>query len=139
VTTEKTNLLKITDFVREQIIVWIEALRSGEYKQARGSLEKNDGFCCLGVGCKLFIEESKIEKNRYGFIEGATPDFQLAAPKWLQRINNDFRTRVGANISLADLNDSSSSTHGYCPVHCPSHSFDEIADMLQLVYLEGAL
>lgn len=28
---------------------WLEALRSGNYKQARGCLKREDGFCCLGV------------------------------------------------------------------------------------------
>ncbi len=29
---------------------WLKALRSGEYKQCRGSLAKhNQGYCCLGV------------------------------------------------------------------------------------------
>jgi hypothetical protein len=34
---------------------WVEALRSGEYDQARGVLHDRDngGFCCLGVLCKV--------------------------------------------------------------------------------------
>ena len=32
---------------------WIEALRSGNYKQAEGQLRDNDGFCCIGVACDL--------------------------------------------------------------------------------------
>ena len=32
---------------------WIAALRSGEFKQAFGELQKNDGYCCLGVLCKV--------------------------------------------------------------------------------------
>ena len=28
---------------------WIEALRSGKYKQARSALRTNEGHCCLGV------------------------------------------------------------------------------------------
>lgn len=32
---------------------WIEALRSGEYKQGKHSLQKEDKFCCLGVLCKV--------------------------------------------------------------------------------------
>lgn len=33
--------------------LWIDALRSGDYKQTRGALHKEDGFCCLGVLCDL--------------------------------------------------------------------------------------
>jgi hypothetical protein len=28
---------------------WLAALRSGEYKQCRGMLAANGGYCCLGV------------------------------------------------------------------------------------------
>lgn len=33
--------------------LWLEALRSGEYKQVRGFLHTDKGFCCLGVACDL--------------------------------------------------------------------------------------
>ena len=40
---------------------WIAALLSGEYKQAKGKLYDGEGYCCLGVLCKVlggeFIEE----------------------------------------------------------------------------------
>ena len=33
---------------------WLEALRSGEYKQGRGALRnKDDEYCCLGVLCDV--------------------------------------------------------------------------------------
>lgn len=32
---------------------WVEALRSGEYKQTQGRLRDSDSFCCLGVLCDL--------------------------------------------------------------------------------------
>ncbi len=38
---------------------WVEALRSGEYSQTRGILADDRGFCCLGVLCELYIEETK--------------------------------------------------------------------------------
>ena len=34
---------------------WSDALRSGKYKQSRGALHNNEGFCCLGVLCELAI------------------------------------------------------------------------------------
>lgn len=36
---------------------WIEALKSGEYKQAREALRNVRGFCCLGVLCDLYMKE----------------------------------------------------------------------------------
>ena len=32
---------------------WIEALRSGQYKQGQGYLKSGDKYCCLGVLCNL--------------------------------------------------------------------------------------
>ena len=32
---------------------WVEALRSGEYKQTQQKLRDDNGFCCLGVLCDL--------------------------------------------------------------------------------------
>jgi hypothetical protein len=36
---------------------WVAALRSGQYQQNRGSLRRNDAFCCLGVLCELHRQE----------------------------------------------------------------------------------
>lgn len=38
---------------RELIMKWIEALRSGLYKQGKGQLRDGDDFCCLGVLCDV--------------------------------------------------------------------------------------
>lgn len=44
---------------------WVTALRSGEYKQARGSLvaveDGERGYCCLGVLCQLAADEGVCE------------------------------------------------------------------------------
>lgn len=37
---------------------WVEALRSGEYRQGEGYLQDHEGkFCCLGVACEIFSLE----------------------------------------------------------------------------------
>jgi len=40
---------------------WVDALRSGEYQQTQERLRKEDGFCCLGVLCDLYIKENNVE------------------------------------------------------------------------------
>ena len=40
---------------------WVEALRSGEYKQGQAVLCKDDAFCCLGVLCDLAVKAGVIE------------------------------------------------------------------------------
>lgn len=32
---------------------WVEALRSGGYKQAKSYLKAKEGYCCLGIACKI--------------------------------------------------------------------------------------
>ena len=45
---------------------WVDALRSGEYKQTRGALRGDDEgnepkFCCLGVACDLYAKETNVD------------------------------------------------------------------------------
>jgi hypothetical protein len=55
---------------------WIRRLRSGEYKQGKFALRKNnDKYCCLGVACIVYsdlVEELHWETDhlgRYCFID----------------------------------------------------------------------
>ena len=32
---------------------WVDALRSGKYKQTRSALRHGDTYCCLGVACAV--------------------------------------------------------------------------------------
>lgn len=53
----------------EVMELWIEALRSGEYKQAKERLKSQSGeFCCLGVLCDLATKDGgpQWEKDDYG-------------------------------------------------------------------------
>jgi hypothetical protein len=106
---------------------WANALRSGKYKQGVFKLQSEEGHCCLGVACEIFIPKDKqkrfeADNNR---LFGGMPGFeQPNAPQWLSSINRDFTRKTGAGLS--DLNDD-----GY--------SFDEIADLIELVYVHKAL
>lgn len=51
--------------IKERLIKWAEALESGKYKQASGFLRRKNHFdgpeflyCCLGVACEVFREET---------------------------------------------------------------------------------
>ena len=39
--------------IRQRIINWIAALKSGQYEQGENFLCKNNKYCCLGVATKL--------------------------------------------------------------------------------------
>ena len=45
---------------------WINALRSGKYKQGRRKLRDGDYFCCLGVLCDLVNKDNWIYSPEYG-------------------------------------------------------------------------
>ena len=40
---------------------WVAALRSGQYEQTEGVLRNSYGFCCLGVLCDLYSQETGEE------------------------------------------------------------------------------
>jgi hypothetical protein len=47
---------------KEHRKLWIDALRSGDYKQATSQLRYEDGFCCLGVACDLWMKSGDAPK-----------------------------------------------------------------------------
>ena len=128
---------------KKDIRKWIEALRSGKYKQSKLSLQSAEGFCCLGVACDIFIPQDKKVLNGE-FLAGGFPDFQTHAPDWLKYINNDFASKTlivnecYQSTSLSNMNDDLSIRDADLYNNNLSMNFDEIADMIQLVYLEGA-
>jgi len=40
---------------------WVNALRSGKYKQAQYNLKSGYGYCCLGVLTDLYIKENDLK------------------------------------------------------------------------------
>jgi hypothetical protein len=104
---------------------WANALRSGAYPQSVGRLQYLDGYCCLGVACEIFIPPSK-QIREYGYLCGAMPWEQPDAPTWLAKLSDEFYNKSGGS-SLVTFNDEA------------GFSFDEIADVIELVYVHKAL
>ncbi len=51
---------------KQDLELWLEALRSGEYKQCSGILHKpEEGYCCLGVFARVKLGDNFDEKD-YG-------------------------------------------------------------------------
>lgn len=107
---------------------WVEALRSGEYKQARGALtRKRNGdvsHCCLGVACDLYAKENELDIEEakrtsegvvisYGGTTGYLPE---RVREWLGL--RDFCGAFDAINSLASRNDSGA-------------TFNEIANIIE--------
>lgn len=133
--------MKTKDFLKQhkairQFRKWIKALRSDNYKQTRLTLQDKKGFCCLGVACDILIpDEDKMFCSGDGNLFGGYPSQQSNSPEWLKLINEDFKKRYKNSdredlyplkpYALSDLNDTLGLT------------FNEIADILEAVYLYG--
>lgn len=125
-----TKLLKLRPAIKEQ---WIAALTSGEYKQARGALNKPGvGMCCLGVLCDLHDHTADglgwaggVSAPSYGGGHGVPPDVVM---HWaFENFDHSFDASVYLpgqlsrdTTSLAEQNDS-------------GKSFNQIATIIQEV------
>jgi hypothetical protein len=82
---------------------WVEALRSGKYKQGRGFLQRNNEFCCLGVLCEVQNVPSQLVLRQFRdpFCE---TNHRLPVHKYLMML--DSETGICADDPIAGgLND----------------------------------
>jgi hypothetical protein len=104
---------------------WVSALRSGEYQQTQRRLHDENGFCCLGVLCDLYLKENQLEwepsthyNNVYVFQYMATV-LPLSVMEWVGvGEGNPYVYVNGGPFTLAELNDRGS-------------TFNEIADVIE--------
>ncbi len=111
---------------KERVMLLIEALESGRFKQGRFRLRATMGdsklFCCLGVACELAVEHGIIspavyhEEGRYTY-DGRTsvlPDkvanwygFDGRAPSipFDSEREDDLRRRHSGRVQMISLND----------------------------------
>ena len=109
---------------KENIKLWVEALRSGEYEQGVGALHEGDAFCCLGVACEVYQKQvgglgvEMPYRNTYEY-DGETGELPGLLIDWLE-LNSD--PKIGGKTAIR-LNDED------------RLSFDEIADAIEKEYL----
>lgn len=122
--------------------LWLEALRSGEYKQTTGVLNDGCRYCCLGVLTDIAVQQGlgKWEKlntcTTFSFNDstGSAANSAALSPstrKWsgLESCNGQFRPEVlvpnflysNPIISLDELNDE-------------KMPFNQIADVIQYFF-----
>ena len=77
--------------------LWVEALRSGKYKQGKGRLRDGDTYCCLGVLCDLVAADNS-DAYEWQEIEEDDPYWhkqELGDPenpyKILDHFDNDYQ------------------------------------------------
>lgn len=78
---------------------WVEALRSGKYKQAQGHLRDGDGYCCLGV--KRDIDGASWERTESGAYCTEVDGTQFPSSITLER----WGLSEADKWKVADLND----------------------------------
>lgn len=102
------------------MVLWVNALRSGEYKQGRNRLktdfldDRDSLFCCLGVLCDLHAKETG-NKWQNGSYLGDAKGLPIEVRKWAGLKN---RGTASKHISLVYLNDN-------------FKSFSQIADYIE--------
>lgn len=103
---------------REIGMKWVEALRSGKYKQGKGALHNADSFCCLGVLCEV-MGVAQINIGGFEIAYGHESNVMMpgADVLWRAGLPLDHASR------LAHLNDKG------------GRSFHEIADYIEREYL----
>lgn len=106
--------------------LWVEALRSGDYEQAKFDLRKKDklngqivGYCCLGVLTDIYCNKKGSDFDRVAKKRSYLP---VSVSKWAGFGGNDNPSVAGN--SLAALNDGA---HG----SGKQKSFVEIADLIE--------
>lgn len=99
---------------------WVEALRSGEFKQGRERLRNEGAYCCLGVACELYRRETgkgrwtRAEAFHLGSV-AKTDWIPPAVQRWLGLAHPAGEYDYS---SLVDLNDG-------------GDPFDEIAKVIE--------
>ena len=106
--------------------LWVEAPRSGEYKQGANGLKMDDTFCCLGVLCDLHAKEknkqwAEPKYQNFASYLGMTAVLPPEVQKWagLDRANPVLKSpKHGFDEELSILNDGGA-------------TFQQIADVIE--------
>ncbi len=107
---------------------WVDALRSGEYKQTKGTLHNLDdgGFCCIGVACVVWgiatpeqmgVRQGDTDGDGYYLSGGPQCCYEDWQNVLMQTCTWDFVSPTQTN--LTKMNDSG------------NYTFNEIADWIE--------
>ncbi len=114
---------------------WVAALRSGDYKQGRGSLRHNDAYCCLGVLCELHAKNTEGEFAKG--LDGEWAYFADGVGKGVHYPKKDMPPRAIMDWAGLDRNGVTFVTINGRSAELPTHNdsfdatFDKIADAIE--------
>lgn len=115
--------------------LWVEALRSGKYKQGKLALKTEDGYCCLGVLCDIYAKTQKkkgFSKIPSGSIydfghDKRETDLPIDVKKWAQI--SDKRIRI--SISNDQIEERTPQSYLMFLNDFEKKSFDQIATFIE--------
>lgn len=125
---------------KERIKLWVDALRSGKYKQTRKVLSDGEGYCCLGVACEVAYQNglniSRVTSDTKTLLCNDTPTgsavqfdretgyLPMTVADWYGLDSrNPWVEYDGMSYTLIQLNDDGAFT------------FDDIADVIEKRFL----
>lgn len=113
---------KIVRRTREEVLrLWVDALRSGKYRQTEGGLRDAQGYCCLGVLCDLARKDGgpSWRVNIFGLREYMGSDALLPSP-----VAEFVGLTESQQVQISKRNDS-------------GETFRQIADYIEATYLRA--
>jgi hypothetical protein len=100
---------------------WVEALRSGQYKQGQLFLHSEDSFCCLGVLTDLYCLDHNIQWRK-AWLGSAEKSFNSETerlhPKVLEWAGLNSPDPIAGSFHLSQFNDNGG-------------TFTQIADLIE--------
>lgn len=94
--------------MKEETKKWVEALRSGNYKQGKFNLNRNGFLCCMGVMCEIHNPNKWYEQNFGNSLVYDEDGSYTHPPPDVSKVYFPLRGNLTiANLSctFADLND----------------------------------
>ena len=110
---------------------WVEALRSGEYKQGQGRLQRDGAFCCLGVLCDLHAKETGLKWMTHA--EAFSPVWPYSSDGALVYIGRsaELPDEVVSWAGVEDSNPQVGAKAAYVWNDAEGKTFTEIADLIE--------
>lgn len=131
---------------KDNVRLWVDALRSGQYKQGDGYLQligTPNRLCCVGVACEVAIQNGvNLTKKDNGHSvtymdpDGAMDRFRM--PRLVQDWLDIHESGGGANV-VADADGHRRSDYDVISLNDSfGFTFENIADALEDTYLKDS-
>jgi hypothetical protein len=132
---------------KEIMIQWRDALKSGEFRQAKGKLRTDSGYCCLGVLCELHLRKVREDGEDLSWRRGEYETSDGSRENEYDYLGSDLSLPDTVRLwaELPDCNPSIDgidlSTHNDGGVDgdldlVPRKTFEEIAELIDKHFIQ---